>query len=375
MKIEADRADLAAALSWAALAVPRKPDQPVLAGIKLTADDGQIKVEAFDGNVGHTVIVPAISIGEPGEALVSGRFLAMIVDGFRAEAIGLELDGPNLIIKSGRSTYRARTMKLDQYPELPGFGTKVGHIDSAELARLIRVTSGPIDDASDRQALAGLHLEGDAKADDPRLWAVGSDDQGRSLHVCIAQWKGYKGKRAVDITIPAGPFAAAARGLSGTIDIGLDGSLIGLRDESRTVILRPFAGDYFGGRWRKLLEAEPVAVVEVDRTDLAGALARAGSVSDSKVGIRIQDDELSISAGADIGDGEDIIEIKSDIGDTEVTFGMNTELMAMALAATDSERISLGLPKLGNIMGRAIDISPVGRDDERCLVMPRKWDR
>jgi DNA polymerase-3 subunit beta len=374
MKIEADRADLAAALSWTAIAVPRKPDQPVLAGIRLTAEGSTLTAEAFDGNVGHTVTIEA-NVGEPGQVLVSGRFLAMIVLGFRAETVTLELDGANLVIKSGRSTYRARTMKLDQYPDLPSFGIKVGHIDAAELARLIRVTSGPIDDASDHQALAGLHLEGDAKADDPRLWAVGSDDQGRSLHICIAEWKGYKGKRAIDITVPAGPFTAAARGLTGTIDIGLDGSLIGLRDESRTVILRPFAGDYFGGRWRALLDAEPVATAEVDRAELAGALGRVSALGEDRIGIKIEADQLTIMGGAEIGDGEDIIEAKTDTGGAEVIFGMNTNIIGMALAATDSERITLGLPNLGRITGKAIDVRPVGRDDERCLVMPRKWER
>jgi DNA polymerase III sliding clamp (beta) subunit (PCNA family) len=374
MKIQADRAELAAALSWAAIAIPRKTQtgQEIMAGIRLVADADQLTAEAFDGNVGHTVVVSA-DVHKAGTALVSGRFLAMIVEGFKAETITLELDGPNLIIKSGRSTYRARTMKPDQYPTLPTFGTKVGHIDAEELMRLIRVTGGPIDDASDRQALAGLHLEADVKVD-PALWAVGSDDQGRSLHVYQAEWKGYKGKRSVDVTVPAGPFAAAARGMSGTIDIGLDGSLVGLRDEVRTVILRPYASEYFGGRWRNLLEVEPVAVIECDRAELAGALARAGMVGESRVGIKVEPDQISVSAGADIGDGEDIIDATGDTGNGAI-FGMNTELLGMALASVDTERVSIGLPKLGTIMGKAIDIRPVGQSGTRCLVMPRKWDR
>lgn len=364
MKITADRAALASALTWTAGAVPRKPQVSAMAGIRLTTLADAVTMQAFDGTTSHTARVP-VEVAEPGEILVSGRFLAMVVDGMRGQQVTLENEGDAFVsITSGRSKYRARRLMLEDYPRLPETAECVGFIEQGDLARALRVTTGPVDDESDRPHTAGLHIEADP--DSNVLWCVGADESARSLHTCTPGWEN---KRGIDVTVQSSAIGAAVRGMSGRLEIGAEGGIVSLRDESRAVTLRTYETTFMGNRWRDLLAAKATETVIADRAELVGALNRAGSLGSEVVGVFVSEGEIAVKAGADIGDGEDVIEAETY---TDAWFGMAPSLLTQALNACESDRVQLGLQTAGEVK-KVIDVRPVSDEAVRCLVMPREW--
>jgi len=77
VKFRVERDALGEAVSFVARALPTRPVVPVLAGLLITAGDGQLTLSCFDYEVSARVTVAA-DVGEPGIALVPGRLLAEI---------------------------------------------------------------------------------------------------------------------------------------------------------------------------------------------------------------------------------------------------------------------------------------------------------
>ncbi len=71
MKIRVERDVLAEAVAWAARSLPARPPAPVLAGLLLKAEDGQLSLSSFDYEVSARVSVDA-EVDEEGTVLVSG---------------------------------------------------------------------------------------------------------------------------------------------------------------------------------------------------------------------------------------------------------------------------------------------------------------
>lgn len=376
MKIRAERKALSDTIAWVAQAVPKRPATPALAGIRLTARDGALTVTAFDYDSGHTATVPVEVIGD-GEVLVSGRYLAMVMGGLRGKDADLVLDGATLTITSGRSVYRMRPMALEDYPTIPAFTGRVGVIDADALARMVSIVAPPVDDASKHEQTQGVHLESGEYAAADGLWLVGSDGSARSIHVARGPWAQ---DAPLDATVPAAGLTSAIKGLSGMVEIGFEGGVLSLRDSARSVTLRTFATTYLRGGWRRLLDQTANrggVIVTTDAAELAGAVKRAAALGDdgreSYVGLVIEADSITIRAGVDAVDGEDVIE--AEMADAEgVWFGTNAALLSAALTAIGEGQVALGLANAGEIKGAAvIDLWPLDRDDARFLVMPRTW--
>jgi DNA polymerase-3 subunit beta len=76
VKIRVERDVLAEAVAWAARSLPARPPAPVLAGLLLKAEDGQLSLSSFDYEVSARVSVEA-EVEEEGTVLVSGRLLLL----------------------------------------------------------------------------------------------------------------------------------------------------------------------------------------------------------------------------------------------------------------------------------------------------------
>ena len=139
MKITAERAPLADAVSWVAQAIPKNSQAPALAGMKLTAAEGSLTLQAFDYDVSHTATIGDldVSVASEGECLVSGKFVREIVASLKGKAIELVLDNSALTISAGRASYRTRVLNLGDFPHLPKRPAEVGKISGARLAAMV----------------------------------------------------------------------------------------------------------------------------------------------------------------------------------------------------------------------------------------------
>lgn len=104
MKIRVERDVLAEAVAWAARSLPARPPAPVLAGLLLKAEDGQLSLSSFDYEVSARVSVET-EVEEEGTVLVSGRLLADICRALPNRPVEISTDGVRATVVCGPSRF------------------------------------------------------------------------------------------------------------------------------------------------------------------------------------------------------------------------------------------------------------------------------
>ena len=136
MKVEVNSAALSDAIAWTTRVIPSRPASPILAGIKLEAGDGTLKLSAFDYEVSARNHIEA-GVDEPGTALVLGKLLADITKSLPAQKTYLSTEGSKLTITSGKSTFSLQLMPDTEYPDLPAVPQTMGQVDAETFVQSI----------------------------------------------------------------------------------------------------------------------------------------------------------------------------------------------------------------------------------------------
>ncbi|CAM5510863.1 DNA polymerase III subunit beta [Streptomyces violaceorubidus] len=131
MKIRVERDVLAEAVAWAARSLPARPPAPVLAGLLLKAEEGQLSLSSFDYEVSARVSVEA-EIEEEGTVLVSGRLLADISRAFKLP--WKITDGVRATVVCGSSRFTLHTLPVEEYPALPQMPEATGTVPGEVFA-------------------------------------------------------------------------------------------------------------------------------------------------------------------------------------------------------------------------------------------------
>jgi DNA polymerase-3 subunit beta len=297
VKIRSDRRQLAEALTWVAQAISKRPYNPAMAGMRLSAEGEHLILAATDHDVSHAARL-AVDVVTEGECLVAGGFLREIVGALKGAEVELVLDADRLAITSGRASYRAQTLRLDDYPAMPDFPTTVGTVTHDDLAGAL----GAVEHAAGRDALVpvltGVRIEGEAGT--LRLVTTDRFRMARAE----TRWNGSD----FAALAPLRPLATAVKGMGGTVTVGYAGELLGVADESRAVTMRCLTDDF--PNVGPFLATPGVGHVDVDAGDLADAVKRAGMVGGDHraVLLTIRPGEIEVTAESDTGDGAEQVE-------------------------------------------------------------------
>jgi len=367
MKIRAERKQLAATAAWVAQALSRNPATPDLAGIRLRAEGNTLTLSAFDYDVHHEARL-AVEVAGEGECLVSGAFLRTITAELSGREVELVLGGERLTISAGRSTYRANLLDLGSYPTLPDAPATSGIVDAYALADAVSSCIGPTDDAAPVPAVAGLRVE----AADGTLDLIGTD--GRLLVHRSLEWEGED----FGVTLSSSAVAAAVKGLSGPVAIGVTESSVGLSDAERTVVMRTISHKY--AQWRLAVrpaDRDRFGVI-VERDDLAEAVKRAALLTraDKDAGavvLTIERDSIEVTSSDATAGGSEVLDAQAD-GREVIPF--SPFLLGMALAAMEPGPIRLGIDRRRTPdMAGMTSIRPAERastDDREAVLAARK---
>lgn len=158
MKIRVERDVLAEAVAWAARSLPARPPAPVLAGLLLKAEDGQLSLSSFDYEVSARVHVEA-EVEEEGTVLVSGRLLADISRALPNRPVEISTDGVRATVVCGSSRFTLHTLPVEEYPALPQMpnatGTVPGEVFAAAVSQ-VAIAAGRDDTLP---VLTGVRIE------------------------------------------------------------------------------------------------------------------------------------------------------------------------------------------------------------------------
>jgi DNA polymerase-3 subunit beta len=266
-----EAAALKLAAQWAARALPTRAPHPSLTGTLLaTTEDGNLTATAWDWT---TLCSAEIDADEGiddgiGTILVNGHLLAEVAARLTG-AVTLDLDGSELHLRSGggRSKYRLRLMRAEEYPPSRPAPVPVGTVK--KLGEAV----GRVAYAAAVNPPAGTNLDvvaGETVNGKLRLHAT---DRYR-MALAEVEWDG-----------PDLEFAVSARRLAELtrqfgdwdIRIGIDPDRLGLTAGGRTAVLSQVGGKYLTPTMSDKFFVKDWAAghADLDRADLLEALADA----------------------------------------------------------------------------------------------------
>lgn len=360
-RLTVNAADLKTAAAWAARILPARPAVPVLGALVLNATDGLLSLSAFDFETYGSIGLP-VAGGFDTDVLVHGRMFADAAARLTG-VVQAEITGGDLVLTAGRTTIRVRTLPGHEYPEVPPAAATLGSIDADTLAGVIHAAA--VCAARDQEKLPHLtRLRLTASDGDLTAWA---SDRYRAAQV-HAPWGG----RAFDVLINAGAVAAATKGLTGSIEVGVDEHRLTLTaaDRTTTVTLSQ------GGDWPDLprLWSDRGGSVTVARDDLTDAITTARLAADGTtptVVIDVTENAVTVGAAADRGQASTTLDAD---GDLTVQWVVNAAYLSEVLGVLDGPRVLFAadptVPATRPIEVRGADAQGEPADDTTYLVIP-----
>ncbi|MGB6454323.1 MAG: DNA polymerase III subunit beta [Streptosporangiaceae bacterium] len=204
MKFRVERDVLGQAVSWVARALPARPVVPVLAGLLLQADSGELRLSCFDYEVSARAAVQA-DVGEPGTALVPGTLLAEIARNLPSADVEVTTTAGMVTLTCGSAEFALVSLPLADYPDLPAVPSVAGTVDGGLLATGAAqvVPSASRDDTL--PMLTGVCLD----VDGPVLTLAATDRY--RMAVRTVRWDPAEPAARFSVLVPARTLAEVAR--------------------------------------------------------------------------------------------------------------------------------------------------------------------
>lgn len=339
MKFRVERDVLADSVAWAARSLPSRPSVPILAGLLIEAEDGQITLSGFDYETSVRVTVPA-QVADTGKCLVSGRLVADISRSLPNQPVDISLDGAKAQLTCGSSRFTLQTLPTDEYPTLPDMPASAGTVPSDVFAQAVLqvVTAAGREDTL--PVLTGVRVE--IEGNTISLLAT---DRYR-LAVRELQWNPQSPDASAAALIPARVLAETAKAMTGT-DIIV--SLASLGSGSGEGLVG-FEGEVGGGHRRattRLLDGEFPKVrqiipnddaietrVRIDTAHLVEAVKRVALVAERNAPVRLTFTEDGVTLDAGSGDEAQASEsLEAKVDGSDVTVGFNPTYLLDGLGA------------------------------------------
>jgi DNA polymerase-3 subunit beta len=340
-------------------------------GLLLDAEDGVLRLSAFDYEVSARVEAPA-AVGAPGRVLVSGRLLAEIVRSLPARPVDFTLDGSRLRVVCGSSKFTLLTMPIDDYPSLPVFPAGSGTVDGRLFAEAVGQVSIAASRDESPPMLAGVRVEIDGG--DLTLMAT---DRYR-LAVRTIPWQPADQGMQTAALVKAKTLTEVAKALgSGQITIGLDTSghngLIGFGAGGRRSTSLLMDGEY--PRVRSLFPTESPLSARVDVNALAEAVKRVALVVERHTAVKLAFTDGTVTIEG--GQGEDAQASEAVgcefTGGDDIKIGFNPQYFLDALGSLTTPTANIAMAA----SGKPAVVTGIGSDGQpdpsfRMLLMPMR---
>jgi DNA polymerase III subunit beta len=368
VKLQVERDPLAEAVAWTARALPARPTAPVLAGMRLQADQ-ELTLSTFDYEVSAQATIP-VTADEAGTVVVSGRLLAEIVRSLPAKPVDLATEGARTTLRCGSATFTLMLLPGDEYPTLPDMPPTTGSVGADAFASAIAHVAIAAGRDDTLPALTGIRME---IADDT-LTLVATDRY--RLAVRELRWTPVQPGLSTAVLVPARVLGDTARALTTGAEVAValaaegesagDG-IIGFEGGGRRTTTRLLSGEY--PRYQTLLPSEFSAVAELPAATFAEAVKRVSLVAERNTPVRLAfaPGEVVLEAGTgDEAQATEAIEASFDGNEMQIAFNPQYLIDGISAIDSDTARISFTTPtRPAVITGKG-----EGQPDYRYVLMP-----
>jgi DNA polymerase-3 subunit beta len=335
VKIRVERDVLAEAVAWAARSLPARPPAPVLAGLLLKAEEGQLSLSSFDYEVSARVSVEA-EIEEEGTVLVSGRLLADISRALPNRPVEISTDGVRATVVCGSSRFTLHTLPVEEYPALPQMPEATGTVPGEVFASAVQQVAIAAGRDDTLPVLTGvrIEIEGDSVT-------LASTDRYR-FAVREFLWKPENPDISAVALVPAKTLQDTAKALTSgdQVILALSGSgagegLIGFEGAGRRTTTRLLEGDL--PKYKTLFPTEFNSVAVIETAPFVEAVKRVALVAERNTPVRLSFEQgvLILEAGSS-DDAQAVERVDAQLEGDDISIAFNPTFLLDGLSAIDS---------------------------------------
>jgi DNA polymerase III subunit beta len=379
VKFRVERDVLAESVAWAARSLPSRPSVPILAGLLIEAEEGQITLSGFDYETSVRVTVPA-QVADTGRCLVSGRLVADISRSLPNQPVDISVDGAKAQVTCGSSRFTLQTLPTDEYPALPDMPTATGTVPSDVFAQAVSqvVTAAGREDTL--PVLTGVRVEIEGST----ILLLATDRY--RLAMRELEWNPQSPDASGAALVPARVLHETAKAMTGTDIIvsmsaqtgsGTGEGLVGFEGEvaggQRRATTRLLDGEF--PKVRQIIPADAAITcrVRIDTEALVDAVKRVALVAERNAPVRLTfaDDTVTLDAGS--GDEAQASEsLEATMTGEGVTVGFNPTYLLDGLGAIGTPVAQLAFTqatKPAELTG-VPDLEGEPRTEFRYVLMP-----
>ncbi len=364
MLIQVNRETLLEKLQNVSRVVPTRSVNPILSGVLLVADSGQLQIVANDLEISISASLPCV-VQERGEVVIPARLLTEAVRRSPAESITINfLNERNTVqLASGTMQMEILTLPVDEFPEGTNFAAEKNYIIPQTMVKnMIRQVYFAISREELRPILTGA------------LWSF-TDGQLRMTALdgyrLASRWSPISGLADdANVVVPGKALRELLRLLSDLGDdlsVKVGGSAISFDFNGIHLVSRLLEGQFprteqflpKAHQTRVLLRAD-VLISAVERAALVSKEGTEGSVK-----LVIDGNKLSVSAQSmDIGKHYEEMEVDQGGEDLQIMF--NIKALGELLRSAESDDVSIDFH---GSFGPAI-LRPANQENYFGLLMP-----
>ena len=340
MKVEVNSGALADAVAWTTKVIDARPSNPILAGIRLEAADGALRLSAFNYEISARDHIEA-GVDESGSILVLGKLLADITKSLPSEKTYLSANSTTLTITSGKSTFTMQLMPNAEYPDLPSMPSMLGQVDAPTFIQAVSQACVAVSREENRPVLTGVRMQFDGDK-----VVLTSTDRFRLARATFS-WSPQDPTVHTTTLVRGSLLRDVSRSLNERQNLTLDfdtenPSLLGFDNAGRSSTSQLIDGE-FPAVDRLFADDYPIQAV-IDKQSLIGAIKRVALVAERDAPIRMvfSGQELTLSAGAvDEAQAKEIIDVDMD-GD-DITVAFNPSYLIEGLSAISEPYVRMKL--------------------------------
>lgn len=337
MKLICEGLDLSESVLKVIKATSTKTTNPILEGIKLTAENDTLVLSATDLELAIIKTIKA-EVFIDGETVIPGRFFSEFIKKLANEQIELNLEeGNRLTIKYTDSVTNVQCLNPAEFPQIKNLtDADTFEITSKDFKNLITKTIFSVAQDDSRPILKGTLLE----IEDGTIKAVALD----GYRLALAQKPLISSTKNLKAIVPARSLSEISKLLEDDeeiIKVYVQKNYLMVDVNSTKIITRLLEGDFIN--YKQIIPNDFTSVVTVNKAQLEDGLDRASLLSridkNNLVKFEISEKLMVLSSKSDLGDIKENITIALDGKDITIPF--NARYFTEALRVINDEFIKL----------------------------------
>ncbi|WP_378144209.1 DNA polymerase III subunit beta [Cnuibacter sp. UC19_7] len=376
MKFQVNRDVFSEAVSFAVKLLPQRTTLPILSGVLIEAEGGELTLSSFDYEVSAQTQIPA-DVEESGVVLVSGRLLSDIASRLPNAPVQFSTEDSHIVVRCGSARFTLLSMPVEEYPSLPQVGEQSGVLPADTFSSAVAQVAVAASRDDVTPVITGVQLE----IADNSLSLVATDRY--RVAVRDIDWDGSDGGvQQATALVPARTLHEVGRtfGNAGTISVSITGTddreLIAFSADRKTVTTLLIKGNF--PPVKRLFPESVENYAVMNTAELIEAVKRVSLVLEREAALRFSFtlDGVTLEAiGSEQAQASETIDALLTGEDTVVS--LKPQFLLDGLGAVHSEFVRISFTKTDNpnkpgpvlITSQSSKDQP-GSDDYRYLLQP-----